>query len=44
MPKILQFLLDQLQSQTIVSPFVIIHGPGVDAQRQTVVEASQTAA
>lgn len=44
MPKILQFLLEQLQSQTIVSPFVIIHGPGVDAQRQTVHELSQAAA
>ena len=44
MPKILEFILEQLQSQTIISPFVIIHGPWVDAQRQNVRESCQTAA
>lgn len=40
---ILSFLLEQLQSQKIVSPFIIIHGPWVDAQWHTVRTACQSA-
>lgn len=43
MSPILSFLLEQLQSQKIVSPFIIIHGPWVDAQWSQVRESCQSA-
>lgn len=43
MSPILSFLLEQLQSQKIVSPFVIVHGPWVDVQWSAIREACQTA-
>lgn len=43
MSPILSFLLEQLQSQKIVSPFIIIHGPWVDAQWDTIRTACQSA-
>ena len=43
MSPILSLILNKLQEQTIISPFVIIHGPGVDAQWSAIREACQTA-
>lgn len=43
MSPILSFLLEQLQSQKIVSPFVIVHGPWVDVQWSAILEACQRA-
>lgn len=43
MSPILQLLLSKLQEQTIVSPFVVVHGPWVDAQWSTIRELCQSA-
>ena len=43
MSPILSLILNKLQEQTIISPFVIIHGPWVDAQWSAIREACQTA-
>ena len=43
MSPILSFLLEQLQSQNIVSPFVIVHGPWVDAHWSSIREMCQRA-
>lgn len=43
MSPILSLILSKLQEQTIISPFVIVHGPWVDAQWSAIREACQTA-
>lgn len=43
MSPILSLILNKLQEQTIISPFVIVHGPWVNAQWSAIREACQTA-
>lgn len=43
MPPLLNHILTQLQNGTIVYPFVLLYGPGVDTHRQTVRESCQAA-
>lgn len=43
MSPILSLILSKLQEQTIISPFVIVHGPWVDSQRSAIRESCQTA-
>ncbi len=43
MSPILSLILSKLQEQTIISPFVIVHGPWVDAQWSAIRESCQTA-
>ncbi len=43
MSPILSLILNKLQEQTIISPFVIVHGPWADAQWSAIREACQTA-
>ncbi len=43
MSPILSLILNKLQEQTIISPFVIVHGPWVDVQWSAIRESCQTA-
>ncbi len=44
MSPILNLILKKLQEQTIIAPFIILHGPWVDAQWQTVRDRCQESA